>query len=113
MNEVNFDCFTEALKQYLEMKKIFIQNPKRMAHVNAATEIACKLFPHAKITLGDDPMQMGAIILYVTDFDIVVRETKEFIELISKADNFEVYPINDERLCLAILFGNALTRIKE
>lgn len=113
MNEVDFDCFTDKLSEYLKRQKIFIQNPKRMAHVNAATEMACKLFPDAEITLEDDPLQMGAVILCVKDFDITVRETKEFAELISNADNFEIYSTDDESVKMSVLFSNALTKIKK
>lgn len=111
MNDEEFMQFASAVRQYLETPKVFVQNPQRIAEVNAATEIACKLFPEANITLEDDPLQMGAIILIVEDFDITVRETKAFCELVSKADNFEVYATDDEKVKLAIMFNNALTRI--
>lgn len=111
MNDEEFMQFASAVRQYLEIPKVFIQNHQRMAEVNAATEIACKLFPEANITLEDDPLQMGAVILIVEDFDITVRETEAFCELVSKADNFEVYATDDEKVKLAIMFNNALTRI--
>lgn len=112
MNDEEFMQFADVLTQYLEMQKIFIPNPKRLEEVNAATEMAKRLFPEAKITIEDDPLQMGAVILTVEDFDITVRETEAFCELVSKADNFEVYATNDEKVKLAIMFNNALTRIK-
>lgn len=111
MNDEEFMQFASAVRQYLEIPKAFIQNPQRMVEVNAATEIACKLFPEANIALEDDPLQMGAIILIVEDFDITVRETELFTELVSKADNFEVYATDDEKVKLAIMFNNALARI--
>ena len=111
MNEKEFMHFADALTKYLEMQKIFIQNPLRMAEVNAATEIACRLFPEANINIEDDPLQMGAVILSIEDFDLAVRETAQFTEMVSKADNFEIYAVDDENVKLAILFNGALTRI--
>lgn len=112
MDNNEFMQFADALTQYLEMEKVFIPNPKRLAEVNAATEMAKRLFPEAKITIEDDPLQMGAVILCIEDFDLTVRETELFSELISKADNFEIYPLGEENVVVAILFNNALTSIK-
>ena len=41
------------------------------------------------------------------------REINLFTELISKADNFEIYPIGDEKVKFAILFSGALTRLPQ
>lgn len=111
MDDENFDIFAELLAEYLKMQKIFIQNPKRMVDVNSATEIACKMFPDANIKLEDDPLQMGAIILAIEDFDFPVREPYNFIKLISKANNFEIIHTDTEMIRIAILFANALIRI--
>ena len=111
MNEEDFNNFAELLTKYLETQKVFVQNPQRMEEVNAATETACRLFSEAQITIEDDPLQMGAVILRIEDFDIVVRETKSFCNIIDKADNFDIYPIGDEKIRVDILFSNALIRI--
>lgn len=108
MNEV----FMEVLKQYLATEKVFIANPERMLDVNRATEMAEYLFPEATITIEDDPLQTGAIILCIEDFDLTVRETKRFNKVIGRADNFEIYPTDNGNVKLAIVFQNALTRIK-
>ena len=102
--------FIDALNEYLSTQKAFIQNPKRIAEVNAATEMAYKLFPKAKISLEDDPLQMGAIILTIEDCFITVREVKKFVELIGKANNFDIIS-NEEDIKLSILFDNALIKI--
>lgn len=111
MNEEDFMNFANILTEYLETQKIFIQNPQRMLDVNTATEMACRLFPESKISIEDDPLQMGAVILRIEDFDIVVRETEMFCDVVGKADNFDIYPIGDEKLRADILFNHALMRI--
>lgn len=112
MTEKEFMQFTDLLTEYLEAEKVFVQNPKRMADVEEAYGIADCLFPEAKITIEDDPIQMGAVFLQVDDFEISVTETKVFRELIAKADNFVVYPIDSETLRLSIMFDHALIRLK-
>lgn len=110
MNEEEFMELADVLEDYLEEKKVFVQNPQRMAEVNTATEIACRLFPDAEIDIEDDPLQLGAIILTIKDFDIVVRETEMFAQLINKADNFEIYH-TEESVKIAILFNGVLALI--
>ena len=102
--------FVNVLNEYLNSQKMFVQNPKRIAEINAATEMACRLFPKADINLVDDPLQMGAIILTIEDCFITVREVKKFIELIGKANNFDILS-NGEDIKLSILFDDALIKI--
>ena len=112
MNEEEFMKMADALTQYLKIPKVFIQNPLRMADVKHATEMAKYLFPEAKITIEDDPIQMGALILCIEDFDLAVREIEIFSDMIKKADNFEIFHFGEDNVKLAILFNGALTRIK-
>ena len=111
MNEDAFMQFADALTQYLETQKVFIPNTKRLRDVNEAMEMAKRLFPDAKITIKDDSLQMGSLILCIEDFDLTVRETKLFDGLVGKASNFEIYSVGDENVKIAILFNHALTRI--
>lgn len=114
MTDNEFSALMARFAKYLEMEKVFIKNPKRFADVEHATEIATRLFPKANISLNDDPLQMGALIVRIEDYSITIRgamETELFQELISKADNFEIYPIEDDNVRMAILFSNALIRI--
>ena len=110
MNKEEMINIANLLSDYLAEKRTFVENPVRMVEVSAATEIACELFPTAKIQLEDDPLQLGAIILTIKDFDLVVRETEIFAEMIVNADNFEIVYRND-KVELAILFNHALTQI--
>lgn len=112
MNDAEFMEFMNALKIYLDSPKTFMQNPKQIAKVNAATEIAHKLFPEAAIHIGDDPLQCGALILYIEDFDITVREMPLFNTLVQHASNFEIYSKEQDQVTLAILFSDVFIRIK-
>lgn len=115
MDDKEFETLMQALSKHLEREKVFIKNPERFAEVQRATEIAYELFPDATIAVDDDPLQMGALIVRIEAFDVIVRGTREidsFAELISKANNFEIYPVGDERLRFALVFSDALTKLK-
>ena len=114
MNDSEFLRLMNALAEYLEREKIFIKNPARFADVEAATEIATELFADAKISVKDDPIQMGALIICIEAFDIVIRGEREirlFKQLIDKADNFEIYPVGKDSLRFSMVFNGALKRI--
>lgn len=115
LDEREFLSLMGKLKEYLDTEKVFIQDPVRFADVERATEIAKTLFSDMEITIEDDSLQMGALILCINGFDITVRgerEIKLFQELISKADNFEIYPVGDEKVKFAILFSKVLRRVQ-
>ena len=110
MKDEILNKFAEDLEKYLKADKLFIQNPLRTKDLEMATEIACYLFPEAEIEIEDDPLHMGAMILTIKDFDIVVRDTDAFATMISKASNFEIF-YREENVEIAILFNDVLFRI--
>lgn len=114
LNDQEFLALMGGVKEYLEAQKVFIQDPIRFAEVKRATEIAREIFKDMEVSVEDDPLQMGALILCINGFDITIRgerEIKLFQALIDKADNFEIYAIGDEKVKCAILFNNILTRV--
>ena len=116
MDSQEFKGLMDKLAQYLESEKVFIKNPARFAEVNAAFQIASQLFTDAEVTISDDPLQMGALILRIESYDIIVRGQEEialFSALIATADNFEIYPANNEKIKFALVFSGALIRLPE
>lgn len=116
MDEKEFLELMGELKEYIETQKVFIQDPARFSDVERATEIAKIIFNDMEVSIEDDPLQMGALILCITGFDITVRGKREielFQELISKANNFEIYPVGDEQVKFAILFNSVLKRLPQ
>lgn len=117
MNDKEFMDLMGELEQYLAREKVFIKNPARIQEFNHAREIAQQLFRYEKITVQDDPLQMGALILRIEGFGLVIRGQREialFCELISKASNVEIYSnIGDEQVNIAILFNDALIRVPQ
>lgn len=111
MNDADFQSILDQLKAYLATKKNFIENPFRLTELKKANDLANQLFPDAKIYLKNDPLEMGAMILCVEDFDLSVTETKLFSEMVEKANNFEMYALDNGDVKLAIMFQNVLVRI--
>ena len=100
-----------GLKKHLDSKKAFVANPARFAEVENAIKIASSLFADATVYVADDPLDLGALIVRIEGTDITVSGNQEiqlFVELISNADNFEIYPISEDRLRFAMVFGRAL-----
>ena len=113
LSNEDFMGLMDELAEYLKKEKVFIQNPVRYTEVQRAASIAKELFKDYSISIKDDPIQMGALILCISGFDITIQGEEEialFTELISKANNFEIYPVG-EKVKFSILFANVLKRI--
>ena len=113
MNDAEFMDLMGEIADYLKSEKVFIKNPARFADVNAAREIAKELFQESSITIEDDPLQTGSLCLCINCFDVIVRGEREinlFQKLISKANNFEIYPVGDENIKISIMFNDVLIK---
>ena len=107
----DFDQIIHATEQYLNAQKVFIQNPQRIEEIRNATEIAVELFPDAVISIVEDPLQMGALILQIEDEQLlVVREITRFFEMLQYADNFDIF-CKGNKISISVLFNKALVRI--
>lgn len=104
--------FFESLSDYLNEEKYFVANPSRCYEIKNTIEQAKRLFPEAKITIEDDPLQTGSLFVRIIDYDYVVREIKVFQNMVKNADNFEIYQDEDnEKIVCNICFNNALKRV--
>jgi hypothetical protein len=114
LNDQQFSQFLSELQAYLKQPKVFVTDINRAREFYNAVDLAKQLFPNAKIEIRDDPLQTGAMSLHMEHIDMVVRGEREinlFIQLIELADNFEVYPINDEEICFAAVFQGVNKRV--
>ena len=114
LDDKEFTQLAKNLQVYLEREKTFAINPLRMEEFERGVSIARELFPDGQIEIKDDPLQMGAKIMCVDDTDILMRGEREinlFCEMISLADNFEIYPVSENTIRFSAVFQNALTNI--
>ena len=116
MTDEQFMQLMKELGEYIDTKKVFIKNPARFNDVYQAAEIAKQLFQDYDISIEDDPLQMGALCLCINGFDITIKgrdAVQLFQKLIAKADNFEIYPVGNERVKFAIMFNGVLKRVPQ
>ena len=111
MNDEEFMSLMEQLDAYMSTPKLFITDPARMKDITNAINIAKQLFPEANIHLAEDPLGLGALIIRIDDFDLAVRDTEVFYRMTCKADNFEIYSIENEEVRLSVLFNHAFRRV--
>ena len=112
----DFENLMASIGKYLESEKVFIKNSARCAEVDEAFKIATQLFADANVTIDDDPLQLGALILRIEGCDLLVRgadSVAKFSALIANADNFEIYPTTDDKIRFALVFSGALIRLPE
>lgn len=114
MKEFDMLDLGDALNEYLKEPKTFVLDAQRLREFETAKALAAELFPNANIEEAEDPLQMGAKILRIRDNDITMRdvtETKKFNDMCLLADNFEIYPTNEENLVFAAVFNGVYKRI--
>lgn len=114
MTDAEFYDILDQLGKYIHSEKNFVDNPFRQTEIRDALTAAYQLLPDAKIELRDDPLQLGALIIHIEADDISAtgeREINLFHDIICKADNFEIYSIDDERVYFALVFQKALIRV--
>ena len=114
MNDEQFQRFLSELQNYLKQPKVFVTDIDRAREFYNAVDLAKQLFPDARIEIKDDPLQTGAMSLHMESIDIIVRGEREinlFANLISLADNFEIYPISSEEICFAAVFQGVNKRV--
>ena len=77
LSNEDFMGLMDELAEYLKKEKVFIQNPVRYTEVQRAASIAKELFKDYSISIKDDPIQMGALILCISGFDITIQGEEE------------------------------------
>lgn len=114
MDDQQLISIFDQLEKYLDEKKIFIQDNNKIKDFRMAVFQAEQLFSESKVTIGYDPIQMGACILQIEGSDMVIQgdqESLKFQKIISKADNFEIYPTAYNKIKFSAVFRNVFRKI--
>ena len=115
LNNTEFMNLMKEVEGYLEASKdcLFAENPARMADIQEAVSIASSLFSDAQLSFSDDPLYLGSMALRIDFYDMIVSgkdEIERFNKLISKADNFEIGAIGNEKTRMSIMFNGVLIK---
>lgn len=109
---MEFDAEFQKIKEYLDTPKIGVVNVDRRREMMEAYELIKKIIltkdPDATVEIINDPLQMGAMAIRAVTFDVTVYDTAVFAEATAKADNFQIYPTDDDRVKLDVLFESVI-----
>lgn len=113
-----FDSFLEGLSRWQAMQKAYIIDTGR---VQLLKELHGKIVALLKeegyeddcrITITPDPLGTGSASISFVCSELVIRNIPAFCEIVQHLDNFEVYPLADEKLCFAGTFRNVARVLK-
>ncbi len=95
-----------------QVKTLNMSRYKRMLKTAAQlTDLLRKYVAEGEIEIGVDPTyNLGTITAELDSFS--VDEPIEFSNIVSEADNFEIYPLNNGKIRLDITFQSVLRTIK-
>ncbi len=114
MNDRQFQQFLNELQNHLNQPKVFVTDIDRAREFYHAVNLAKQLFTGATIEIREDPLQTGAMIMHAEMPDIVIRgamEIDSFSDMITQADNFEIYPVDKGNVCFAAVFQKVNKRV--
>ena len=103
----------DEFKKKLPETGRFVENKPRFSEIEKAvyaiTKFVHETTPDAKIEFKRCDFNPCAMSFVVTTDELIVYNTKAFFEPITKASNFDVYPLkNGKQMVLSIVFDDAL-----
>lgn len=114
---MDFNTFFSKLKQWENQNHMFVVNKDRMKKVEQAYDIFEEIIhtysPDAKVEMEiNTPISDGSAVIWAETDELIVKNIGDFVTVIQNADNFEIYPMTDGNIKIAITFQNVMTLIK-
>ena len=113
---MNFNAFLKQFNEWQSKPHMFIVNKERMKAMNVAykrlEEIIHEYTPDAKIEVNMNVINDGSASISVETDELVVHNVQDFISIIKEANNFEIYPLNNGNIRIAIMFNGIMSIIK-
>lgn len=113
---MDFNMFMAKMKEWQSQPHMFIVNTSRMKEMEIAydilKEIVCKYDPEAVMEVNINVINDGSASISIETCDFVVHDVQEFIEAIKNANNFEIYPLKNGNMKIAIMFNDIMKVIK-
>ena len=102
------DAFLEVLRPFYETPRALVPNPKRLYEMRAAldaiAEIVFETSPDAEIKCEISELGDGSAAICIETNELEVTDIRLFIGAVRFADNFEIYPTFDGKICMDIMF---------
>lgn len=109
---MELDAEFQKFKEYLDAPKMGVVNLARQRDVMDSyakiKNIILSEDPEATIEIIEGALQLGSVAIRAITSDVTVYDTAEFAEATKNADNFQIYPTNDERVKFDILFEGVI-----
>lgn len=113
---MDFDSFLEMYDEWQSNPHIYMVNRIQMQYLKAAYDnLEHLIHRHSadvKIEVKMNEFNDGAASITAETDEIVVKEIKSFIAVIEHASNFEVYPLLNGNMRIAITFNDLMTFIQ-
>lgn len=112
--EINMDIktFLQIFDEWQSKPHMFVVNKNRMKAMENAygqlEEIVHKYTPEANVEINMNIINDGSAFISVETSELVVHSVQDFIAVIKEADNFEIYPINNGNIIIAIMFNKVM-----
>ena len=113
---MDFKTFLKQFDEWQSKPHMFVVNKTRIHEMENAYEIIKKIIheytPEASVEINMGAVNDGSASISVETDEIVVHNVKEFISIINEADNFEIYPLNNGNIKIAIMFNGIMDLIR-
>lgn len=113
---MNFKAFMKQFNEWQSKPHMFIVNKERMKVMDLAYKRLEKIIheytPDAKVEVNMNVINDGSASISVETDELVVHNVQDFISIIKEANNFEIYPLNNGNIRIAIMFNGIMSIIK-
>jgi ATP-dependent Clp protease adapter protein ClpS len=113
---MDFKTFLKQFDEWQNKPHMFVVNKKRVNVMENAYGIMKKIIheytPEASVEINMSAINDGSATISVETDEIVVHNVQDFISIIKEADNFEIYPLNDGNIKIAIMFNGIMDLVR-
>lgn len=102
----------EELRKWVNTPKVGISDPEKMKVVMRAHELAKRVAyrgdENATVEVKEGALQLGSVAIRIVTRNLEVHNVWEYIKIIEKADNFQIYPRTDDRIQVDVMFNDVI-----
>ena len=113
---MDFKAFMQLFGEWQSKPHMFVVNKSRVQAMERAYDLMRKIIheytPDAKIEINMNVINDGSASICVEADELVVHNVYDFISIIGEANNFEIYPLNNGNIKIAIMFNGIMDLIR-
>ena len=113
---MDFETFLKHFNEWQSKPHMFVVNKKRVKTMEEVCDqlekIIHKYTPEANVEINMSVINDGSASISVEADELVVHNVQDFISIIKEANNFEIYPLNNGNIKIAIMFNGVMNIIR-